>query len=114
MTTLSELNSLVRSEIQDWVSNNPEDDDIDHDGSLSEIVDSTVPVYNAELLQLAADNNRLATAEPELGPAFSGCSTDGTATPVNIIAANIYEHLSEIAWETFAEEREAIEADNAK
>jgi len=109
MTTLSELNSLVRSEIQDWVSNNPDDDDINHDGSLSEIVDSTVPVYNAELLQLAADNNRLATAEPELGPAF-----DGTATPVNIIAANIYEHLSGIAWETFAEEREAIEADNAK
>jgi len=109
MTTLSELNSLVRGEIQDWVSDNPEDDDIDHDGSLSEIVDRAVPVYNSELLQLAADNNRLATAEPPVRWCL-----DGTPTPINLITANIYEHLSEIAWGTFAEEREAIEADNAK
>jgi hypothetical protein len=32
----------------------------------------------------------MATEEPELGPAF-----DGKPTPVNIIAANIYEHLVE-------------------
>jgi len=107
MTTLSELNSLVRGEIQDWVSDNPEDDDIDHDGSLSEIVDRATPVYNAELLQLAADNNRLATATPKL-------VVGQVLTPINLITANVYEHLSEIAWETFAEEREAIEADNAK
>lgn len=53
---------------------------------IHEIADGAVPVYTSALMHLAAQNNDLALTEPELGPAF-----DGTPTPVNIIAANVYE-----------------------
>ena len=61
---------------------------------ISEIADSTV--YNHDLLELAAQENALALREPEIGPAF-----DGTSTPVNIIAANLYELITQAlfaAW----------------
>jgi len=56
---------------------------------VHEIADSLVPVYYSDLLEIAQRDIWLATTEPELGPAF-----DGEATPTNIIAANIYEYLS--------------------
>ncbi len=56
---------------------------------LHEITDSHVPVYHSDLLDLAAKHNHLGTDIPEFGPAF-----DGSPTAVNIIAANVYEHLS--------------------
>jgi len=55
---------------------------------LYEIADSHVPVYYSTLLDLAAKHNHLGTDIPEIGPAF-----DGSPTPTNIIAANVYEHL---------------------
>ena len=55
---------------------------------LHEIADSYVPVYHSTLLDLAAKHNDLGTDIPEIGPAF-----DGSPTPTNIIAANVYEHL---------------------
>lgn len=69
---------------------------------ISETADSAVPVYYSELLDLAADNNNLATDEPELGPA-SGWAFDGTNCPVNIIAANIYEALTADLWDYWSE-----------
>jgi len=54
-----------------------------------EIADSHVPVYHHQLCQLAAEDFDLMLTEPELGPAF-----DGTPTPINIIAANVYERIS--------------------
>ena len=92
--TLYDLEQEVRESIREWATDNPDNDDIDYDGSLHEIVDGAVPLYTGDLMQLAAENISLATDEPELGPAF-----DGSPTPVNIVAANIYEHLSNIAWE---------------
>ena len=93
MTTLYDLEQEVRQDIRQWAEDNPDNNDIDYDGSLHEIVDGSVPVYNSEILGLAAENYELAIDEPELGPAF-----DGSPTPINI-AANIYEHLSNVAWE---------------
>ena len=61
----------------------------DIDDLISEIADSSVPIYYGDIIQMAADNLDLATDVPELGPAFGG-----EATPCNIIAANIYEHIS--------------------
>ena len=55
---------------------------------LHEYADSAVPIYTADLMELAANNIDLATDEPECGPAF-----DGAPTPVNIVAANVYEAL---------------------
>ena len=92
--TLYDLKQEIRELIRAWAEENPDNTNIDYNGSLHEIVDGAVLVYHSELLRLASDNNDLATAEPELGPAF-----DGSPTPINIIAANIYEYLSNIAWE---------------
>lgn len=69
------------------MSNEPHD-------TINEIADSSVPVYTSDLMQLAADDILLATNEPELGPAF-----DGSPTPVNIVAANVYDRIAEILWE---------------
>ena len=60
--------------------------------AITDFVDSAVPIYNSELLKLAANDTALACDEPDIGPAF-----DGSPTPVNIIAANVYERLSEVA-----------------
>ena len=66
----------------------------DQTDAAHEIADGAVPVYYSDLLELAAGDNNLATDEPELGPAF-----DGSPTPVNIIAANVYERLFAVAYE---------------
>ena len=50
-------------------------------------------VYHGELLELAAGDlatDGVGVVAPEMGPAF-----DGTPTATNIIAANVYERLSE-------------------
>lgn len=64
-----------------------------HD-DIFEIADSNVPVYTGDLLELAADNYDLAFNEPEIGPAF-----DGSPTPINIIAANVFEGIEHHLWE---------------
>lgn len=61
---------------------------------IHSIADSLTPIYNGELLELACDNNELATSEPELGPAFGG-----EPTPINIIAANVYEFICNYMYE---------------
>lgn len=71
---------------------------------LHEHVDSAVPTQNAILLEVAASSPSVAVDEPELGPAF-----DGRPTPINIIAANIYERLSVVAHEWLSEALEAAE-----
>lgn len=55
---------------------------------ITEVTDSNVPIYTSDLLRLGARHLHLATSTPELGPAF-----DGSPTPANIIAANIFEHI---------------------
>jgi len=93
--TLYDLEEGVKEEVRECFefSRDAEPSDVAH-----EIADSWVPVYTYDIMQLAADNLCLATDEPELGPAFGG-----QPTPVNIIAANIYEALHEAAWEVIRE-----------
>lgn len=69
--------------------------------TLSEIADSNTPIYNNEIMQIAADNIDLATNEPEFGPAF-----DGRPTPINIIAANIYDRIYEAVSQRYEELKE--------
>ena len=82
----------ARQELREWVEDN-KDETEPHD-SIHEIADSSVPIHTSDLLQLAADNLELATSKPELGPAF-----DGQPTPVNIIAANVFEAVEAGLWE---------------
>lgn len=99
--TMFRLEQEVRKEIRDNATEllrevYPED-------TITEYVDSSVPVYNSTLLELAASNNSLALDEPEI------LAFDGTATPINAIAGNIYERLSEVAneeWESIKDEAE--------
>lgn len=92
----------AKEAFREWVKDNPEETE-PHD-AIHEIADSAVPVYNADLLRLAAENNELALRAPEIGPAF-----DGTPTPINIIAANIYELVEEALWEEWREIEEERE-----
>lgn len=90
MTTLQELRQYARDNLDEAKSYGIEDL---HD-TVHEIADGLVPVYTSDLMQLAADNLNLATDTPELGPAF-----DGSPTPANIVAANVYEWLEAEIWE---------------
>lgn len=93
--------SELRDRLNDLISENKITDidqiDNEYHNELCDIVfecaDSGVPVYTSDILQLAADNIDLATSEPDLGPAF-----DGSPTPVNIIAANIFEAIEDCLW----------------
>ncbi len=102
MSTMHELEKEIRQEIRDeaaelLVDQYPED-------RIMEMVDSSVPVYTSDLMAIAAADVFLATAEPEVGPAF-----DGSPTPANIVAANVYDRLNAIAneeWEKVKDEAE--------
>lgn len=81
-------------ELDEWMQENPGNDE-PHD-RIFEIADGSVPVYTVELLEWAIEDIYLATDEPEIGAAF-----DGSPTPVNIIAANIFEKVEEALWEYY-------------
>ncbi|MHA2094587.1 MAG: hypothetical protein ACW98F_08160 [Candidatus Hodarchaeales archaeon] len=85
MNTLEQLKKDALTELKELLIDNPDQDEYD---IIAEIADSSTPIYTSDILQLAADNIDLAVVEPEIGPAF-----DGSPTPVNIIAANIYEEI---------------------
>ncbi len=100
-----DLQQSVRDEIRDEADALM--DDAYPEDRLTEMVDSWVPVYSSELLDLAADNNELAINEPEI------LAFDGAATPINAIAGNVYEGLMAVAyaeWDAIQDERE--DADN--
>ena len=100
-----ELDQIVEDAIEElraWAKENPDETE-PHD-QISEIADSSVPVYHSDLLRLAADKIHLGIDEPELGPAF-----DGKPTPVNIIAANVFEHVERALWDAWKEIEEEPE-----
>lgn len=104
--TLRDLEQGVKEAVREYFEYDP---DAEPSDAAHEAADSWVPPYTHDLMQLAADNIDLAVTEPELGPAF-----DGSPTPVNIIAANIYERLLDAAWEVLREIEEADEEPDAK
>lgn len=77
---------------------------------IAEIADSSIPVYTSDLLALACEDNSLVVEAPELGAAF-----DGSPTPANIIAANVYERVTADLFEAFDEiQKEATEDDHGE
>lgn len=94
--TLQSIIDDAIEEFNDFLKENPEVRE-PHD-QIFEIADSSVPVYTHDLMQLAAENNDLATTEPDIGPAF-----DGKPTPVNIIAANVFEAIEQALWDRWRE-----------
>jgi hypothetical protein len=98
-TTLTALESDARDELRDrWTSYREDFAGGSESDVIHEVADAMVPCYTSDLLALANDDNGLATDEPELGPAF-----DGAPTPVNVIAANVYERLTAALWNAWRE-----------
>ena len=104
MRDLQDIIDGAVGELKEWYKDNPSDDPTDA-GVIHEFANEAVPVYNGDLLQLAADlSNGIATTAPDIGPAF-----DGTPMPINIIAANVYEAVEAglyEEWQRIEEERE--------
>ncbi|MDQ6990127.1 MAG: hypothetical protein Q9M11_00135 [Mariprofundaceae bacterium] len=65
---------------------------------VSEIADSSVPIYTFDLIQIAQSSVDVLTHENELPPAF-----DGTPTITNQIATAIYEIVQEELYEKLYE-----------
>lgn len=117
MSNMYELESRVCDEVREqWQELVEANDDADPNDTwahnamsdaISEIADGAVPVYTGDLMELAAQNITLATSTPELGPAFGG-----EPTPVNIIAANVYERLTEVAHDEWNRIIDAYDPDD--
>jgi hypothetical protein len=95
--TFREACDSAKDDLDSWIEDNREefaDDFYKIDDTICEIADSATPIYNSTLLEWAAEHPMFALEEPECGPAF-----DGSPTPINIIAANIFEHIRQELWE---------------
>ena len=98
-TSLYDLKQMAREELRNrWENYQDEFYQGEPHDVIHEIADGMVPVYYSQLIDLAGDNHSLAVDVPELGPAF-----DGEPTPVNIIAANVFEAIDEACWEEWRE-----------
>ena len=103
-TESKSLQDIIEDAIVDLnerLEESPDTDDQSSHDMIHEVADGGVPIYNAEILEVAAESPSIANAVPECGPAF-----DGTATPTNIAAANIYEAIQEALWERWREYEE--------
>jgi hypothetical protein len=77
------------------------------DDRITEMVDGSVPVYTSTLMAIAAADPYLATEVPEI------LAFDGTPTPVNAVAGNVYQRLMAAAQEEWkAMTDEADNCDN--
>ena len=104
--TLQDTIKSAREEMREYLEENPDPIHDDLYRFAHETADTSVPVYTGQVLAMLQDDFRLGTDEPELGPAF-----DGSPTPANIIAANIYERIYDAVMEEariFEQEKEAI------
>jgi len=98
-TDLDDTLEGLKEELQTWINDNPGDDE--PNDTIFELSDSGVPIYTGDIIQYALENLDFAVNEPELGPAF-----DGSPTPTNIIAANIFEYLEAELWDYFNDHKD--------
>ena len=91
--TLHDIKKQTREEIADCIQEKdvgeyPED-------RINEIVDSNMPIYTYEILQVALRDIDLAVIEPEI------YGFDGIHNAVNAIVGNIYDAVYEDAMEYY-------------
>lgn len=75
---------------------------------IHKIVDDSIPVYTADLLECALENLWLAHEEPE------AYGFGGEHSAVNAIVGNLYQHLYEIAIEALEECKERAEEETGE
>lgn len=115
---IEELEEAIQSTVKDLIAEAKEQDEkinrddlydmLQDQGIITELVDGIVPVYDDDLFELASENYEIGHKSPELGPAFGG-----EATPINIIAANVFEELESMAWDYVSEYLDLLETENA-
>lgn len=99
------MRALIDSATEDfrsWLEDN--EDTMDVGDAIFETTDSSVPIYNSEILETISESPSLWSRETELGPAF-----DGAPTPVNIAAGVIFEVINEALWEAWNEREDEEE-----
>jgi len=110
MSDLYDRIKMAKEELRQWANRNP--DNGNPGDTIFGIANSSVPIYDYEILQMAMNDLSLAIDSPESGPAF-----DGSPSPINIIAGNILEMLRSELWGEWREiesEREAQEEDETE
>ena len=86
------MTDLIQELIDDLNDNIEEIKHADHPHDyVYELVDSHVPIMHNDLLNYALHNHYIATSTPDI------FTFDGSHSPVNAIAGNIYQELSETA-----------------
>ena len=95
-TTIEQIKQNALEELEERFKAEP---DMDYpEDMVSEIADSSVPVYTFELAQIAQSSMDVMLHENELPPAF-----DGTPTVTNLIATAVYEIVQEDLYEKLYE-----------
>ena len=89
--TIYDMLDDAKEELAERIRDHPDEDHVD---AIHEIADSFVPVYFHELVMVCATAygdawSSLWLEQSEIGPAF-----DGSPTPVNILAGNLYDLVS--------------------
>ena len=104
-TTIEQIKQSALDELEERFSAEP---DMPYpEDMVSEIADSSVPVYTYELAQVAQASMDVLLHENELPPAF-----DGSPTVTNLIATAIYELVQESLYERLYELQQEHEQDN--
>ncbi|ATX80152.1 hypothetical protein Ga0123461_1739 [Mariprofundus aestuarium] len=107
MSSIEEIKATAISELEERFNSDPEmqyPEDM-----VSEIADSSVPIYTYELALVAQSSMDVMLHENELPPAF-----DGTPTITNQIATAIYEIVQEELYERLYElqQEHEVQQDN--
>jgi len=100
--TIEQIKSDALEELEDRFKAEP--DMAYPEDMVSEISDSSVPVYTFELAQIAQSSMDVMLHDNELPPAF-----DGTPTVTNLIATAIYELVQEVLYERLYELQQEYE-----
>lgn len=105
----------VKSELENYLNNNPDTDslpcinnDLDYDGAIHSIVDSSVPVYTHEIKTAwYLHGSELEEAYQNAGCGDNPMENDGMAAIYSYIMEKVQEWYSNEAEEIFKEWKEA-------
>ncbi len=101
--TLQDCISGAIADLDDHLDRGDDPWNGDENAMVNELADSAAPTHTQTIL-------RIATEEPEIShTAPDHAAFDGTFTPVNVAAANIFEAIEMALWERL-EERKAEKA----
>ena len=96
MNTRSNLKAYTIDSVEQWLKSDGQN--VSHDelsDEFTQIIDSCIPVYNADLLEIVSSNLWLWAVTPEIE------LPKDDSNPFNIIKLNMYEALKEAVREWY-------------